>query len=81
MKPNMLTRGQKQALQLLSRSDLAAIRRNPNLVSGSKHLLMACKKVIKKIEGLPRHASQNKRETAYKRVLELCRKAIEKAER
>ena len=80
MKQFVVTRAQKQALQHLSRGDLAAIRRNPNLVSGSKHLLVACKKIIKKIESIPRHAGHKKRETAFKRVITLCQKAIEKAE-
>jgi hypothetical protein len=35
--------------------------------------------VIKRIEAIPEHASRRKRQTAYKRVLRVCRKAIDKA--
>ena len=80
MKSMMVTRAQKQALQLLSNRDIAALRRNPKLLSGSKHLLAACKKVIKKLEHIPSHAGSKRRETAYKRIVEMCKKAIDKVE-
>ena len=80
MKTVPVTRAQKQALELLSSSDIAALRKNPRLVSGSKHLLVACKKVIKRVEKIPRHASPKRRETAYKRIVELCKKAIDRVE-
>jgi len=80
MKSMMVTRAQKQALQLLSNRDIAALRRNPKLLSGSKHLLAACKKVIKKLENIPPHAGHKRRETAYKRIVEMCKKAIDKVE-
>ncbi len=75
-----VTRAQKQALQLLSSRDLSALRKNPQLLAGSKHLLVACKKVIKKLEKIPRHAGHKRRETAYKRIAEMCQKAIDKVE-
>jgi hypothetical protein len=79
MKQGTLTRAQKHALQLLTRKDIALIRRNPAMVSASRHLLMACRKVIKKIDALPRHAGAKKRETAFKRIVALCEKAIARA--
>ena len=80
MKNIPVTRAQQLALQVLSNRDLAALRKNPQLVSGAKHLLVACRKVIKRIEKIPRHAGQKRRDTAYKRIIEMCQKAIDKVE-
>ena len=57
-----------------------ALRANPQLLAGSKHLLVACKKVIKKLEAIPRGAGHKRREGAYQRIIVMCQKAIEKAE-
>ncbi len=81
MKNVMITRAQRHALELLSRKDIALIRKNPNLVAGAKHLLVACKKIIKKVESIPEYSGRKKRETAHKRIVVLCRKAIDKVER
>ena len=80
MKQIKVTGGQHKVLQILTRKDVSAIRRNPKLVPGAKHLLLACKKTIKKIEAIPQYASRKKRETAYRRIVAICRKAIEGAE-
>jgi hypothetical protein len=80
MKSMMVTRAQRQLLETLSKRDLAALRKNPNLLSGSKHLLVAVKKVIRKLEAIPRSAGHKRRDTAYKRIILMCEKAIEKAE-
>ena len=80
MKSMPVTRAQRQALQALSARDLAALRRNPKLVSGAKHLLVACQKVIRKIEKIPHHAGQKRRDSAYRGIVEMCRKAIDKVE-
>ena len=80
MKTVQVTRAQRQALQLLSSRDLSALRKNPKLLEGSKHLLVACKKVIKKLEKIPHHAGHKRRDTAYKRIIEMCQKAIDKVE-
>ena len=80
MKNVKLTGAQHKALQILSRRDIAAIRKNPKLVAGSKHLLLACKRTIKKVGEIPQYASRKKRETAYKRIVALCQKAIDSVE-
>ena len=80
MKNVMVTGAQHKVLQILSRKDIAAIQKNPNLVSGAKHLLLACKKIIKKVEEIPQYASRQKRETAYRRIVGLCRKTIDEVE-
>jgi hypothetical protein len=80
MKSVKITGAQHKVLQILSRKDIAAIRRNPKLVPGAKHLLLACKKAIKKVEGIPQYASRKKRETAYRHIVEICRKAIAEIE-
>ncbi len=76
MKTVKVTSAQHKVLQILSRKDISAIRRNPKLVAGAKHLLLACKRTIKKVEEMPQYASRKKRETAYRRIVALCRKAI-----
>ena len=81
MKTVKITGAQLKALQMLSRKDIAAIRKHPGLVSGAKHLLIACKKTIGKLEGIPEYASRKKRQTAYRRIAALCRNAIAEAER
>jgi hypothetical protein len=80
MKNVKITGAQHKVLEILSRKDMSAIRRNPKLVAGAKHLLLACKKTIKKVEEIPQYASRNKRETAYRRIVALCRKAIDEVE-
>jgi len=81
MKNMKVTGAQQKVLQILSRKDIYAIQRNPKLVAGSKHLLLACKKTIKKIEDIPQYTSRKKRETVYRRIVALCRKAIDGIER
>ncbi|MBE0620445.1 MAG: hypothetical protein IH605_07635 [Burkholderiales bacterium] len=81
MKEMRVTGAQQKVLQILSRKDISAIRRNPKLVAGAKHLLLACKKAIRKVEGIPQYASRKKRETAYRHIVAICRKAIDEAER
>ena len=81
MKMVKVTGAQHKVLQILSRKDISAIQRNPALVAGAKHLLLACKKTIKKVEEIPQYAARKKRETAYRRIIALCRKAIAEVER
>jgi hypothetical protein len=80
MKAVMVTRAQRQVLLQLSRQEINAIRRNPKLVSGAKHLLVACKKIILRVQAIPEYASRKKRATAHKRIVALCQKAIERAQ-
>lgn len=79
MKKIRVTRAQFRALQQLSRKDINTLRKNPGIVAAAKELLRACRKVIRRIEAIPEHASRRKRATAYKRVVRICRKAVEKA--
>lgn len=80
MKTFKVTRAQQKALLLLSRQDISMICRNPRMISGARQLLITCKKVVKKVEGIPQYAGRKKRETAHKRIVALCRKAIDKVE-
>jgi hypothetical protein len=80
MKNMKVTSAQQKVLQILTRKDVYAIQRNPKLVANAKHLLLACKKTIKKVEDIPQYASRKKRETAYRRIVALCRKAIDNVE-
>jgi 5-bromo-4-chloroindolyl phosphate hydrolysis protein len=79
MRKIKVTRAQYRALQQLSRKDINTVRKNSGIVGAAKDLLRACRKVIKRIESIPEHASRRKRATAYKRVVHICRKAIDKA--
>jgi hypothetical protein len=80
MKNMKITGAQHRVLLILSRKDIYAIQKNPHLVASAKHLLLACKKTIKKVEEIPQYASRKKRETAYRRIVALCRKAIDSVE-
>jgi hypothetical protein len=56
------------------------LRKYPKILAESKQVLRAFKSVIKKIEDIPDHASKRKRKTAHKRVVAICKKAIERIE-
>jgi len=79
MHPVMLTRAQKDVLKLLTRQDLQAIRKNPHLVSGARHLAAACKKIIKKVETLPKYSGRKRRETAHGRIVRIAQRALDKS--
>jgi 5-bromo-4-chloroindolyl phosphate hydrolysis protein len=81
MKTVKVTRGQFQALQHLTRKEIGTLKKYPKILLEAKHLLRACKKVIKKIEDIPEHASRRKRLTAYKRVVTICQKAVDAVEK
>jgi len=53
MKTVKVTGAQHRVLQILSRKDISTIQRNPQLVAGAKHLLLACRKVIRKVDEIP----------------------------
>ena len=80
MKNIKVTRAQYKLLQTLTRKDMYALQKHPHLVGSAKKLVLACKKTIKKIEDIPQYYSRKKRETAYRRIVAVCRKAIEQAE-
>ena len=80
MKSIKVTRSQYKALQSLSRKDINTLRKHPAIVSAAKDLLRACRKVVKRVEAIPDHASKRKRRTAYLKIVAVCEKAIGKAE-
>ena len=80
MKSVKVTRSQYRVLQVLSRKDINTLRKNPAIVSAAKDLLRACRKVVKRVEAIPEHASRRKRRTAYKKIVAACEKAIARAE-
>ena len=80
MKTVKVTRSQYEALQSLSRRDINMLRKHPAIVSAAKELLRACRKVMKRVEAIPEHASRRKRRTAYRKIVAVCQKAIGKAE-
>ena len=75
----ILTRAQREVLRVLERKDLQAIRKNPKMVSGAKHLAVACRKIIRKLESLPKYSSRKKRETLNERIIKIAQRALEKA--
>jgi len=77
MKTVKVTRGQYRVLQNLTRKEVGTLKKYPKILAESKQLLRACKKVIKKIEEVPEHANRRKRQTAYKRIIRICQKAID----
>jgi hypothetical protein len=79
MKTVKVTRAQYKALQYLSRRDINTIRKHPQLVGAARDLLKACRKVVKRVESLTEYASRRKRKTAYKKIIAVCEKAIERA--
>jgi hypothetical protein len=80
MKTVKVTRSQQRVLQNLSRKDIAFLKKHPKLLVQSRELLRACKKVIKRVETIPEFANRRKRQTAYKRVIAICQKAIDRFE-
>jgi 5-bromo-4-chloroindolyl phosphate hydrolysis protein len=80
MKTIKVSRNHYHVVQALTRKDVAILRKSPKILAESKQLLRACKSVIKKIEGIPEHASRRKRQTAYKRIIGICRKAIDQCD-
>lgn len=80
MKTVKLNQARYKALQTLSRKDINTLHKYPGIVIAARHLLRACKRVIKRVESIPEYASRRKRQTAYRRIVSLCQKAIEKAE-
>ncbi len=81
MKTIRVTRGQYQALQNLTRKEVATLRKYPKILVESRKLLRACKKVIQKIGEIPEHANRRKRQTAYKRITKICQKAVDLIEK
>jgi hypothetical protein len=81
MKTLNITPGRYRVLQSLTREEIALLKKHPKLLLESRHLIRACKKVIKRIESISEYASRRKRQTAYKRITVICQKAIERIEK
>jgi hypothetical protein len=80
MKTLKLSNAKYKALQSITRKDLNALKKHPNIIGKGRALLKACKKVIKQVEAIPQYANHRKRQTAYKRIVKVCQKAIDLAE-
>lgn len=81
MKTLKVTHAQYRMLQSLTRKDMRLLKKYPKIIAESRQLLRACKKVIKRIEGMPEYASRRKRQTAYKRIIAICQKSIDLIEK
>jgi hypothetical protein len=81
MKTVKVTHAQYRVLQSLTRKDMRLLKKHPKIIAESRQLLRACKKVIKRIEGIPEYASRRKRQTAYKRIIVICQKSIDLIEK
>ena len=81
MKTVKVTHGQYRVLQNLTRKDISTLKKYPKILAESKQLLRACKKVIKRVEAIAEHASRRKRQTAYKRIVGICQKAVDRVEK
>ena len=79
MRTMKVSRGQKEVLQLLSRRDISVLRKNPALVAASRDLVAACRKIIRKVQAIPEFSSRKTRATAYRRIVAIAEKALEKA--
>jgi hypothetical protein len=77
MKTIKVTRVQYQVLQNLTRKEITTLKKYPKILLESRRLLRTCKAVIKKLEDSPEHANRRKRQTAYKRIIRISRKAID----
>jgi hypothetical protein len=79
MKTVKLTSSQYALLQALGPRELRSLRKHPHVVREAKHLVKACKKIIKVIEALDQFSNARKRATAHKRIIKICTKAIERS--
>ncbi|GEM_PF-972477 len=80
MKTLKVPRNRYHVLQALTRKEISTLRKYPSILAKTKHLLQAYKSIIRRIENIPEHASRRKRETVYKRVISICKDAIDAVE-
>ena len=80
MKTLKVSNAKYKVFQAMSRKDLNALKKHPDIIGKGRALLKACKKVIKQVEAIPQYANSRKRQTAYKRIVKVCQKAIDLAE-
>ncbi len=81
MKTVKITHARYRALQNLTRKDIGLLKKYPKILAESRLLLHACKKVIKRVEKISEFASRRKRQTAYKRIIAICQKSIDRIEK
>jgi len=81
MKTIKVTQAQYRVLQALTRKDLATLKKHPTILAESRYLVRACKKIIKRVEQLPEHSNRRKRQTVYKRIIAICREAVDRVEK
>ena len=81
MKTVKVTHGQHRVLQTLTRKDLVTLKKYPNILAESRHLLRACKKIMKRVGQIGEHANRRKRQTAYKHIIAICRDAVDRVEK
>ena len=79
MKTMKVTRAQKAVLESLTSKDIGALRKNPELIAASRDMVVACRKIIRKVEAIPEFSSRKKRATAYRRIIELAQRALHRA--
>jgi 5-bromo-4-chloroindolyl phosphate hydrolysis protein len=76
-----VTRSQYRILQNLTRKEVGTLKKYPKVLAEARQLMRACKKVIKKLGEIPEHANRRKRQTAYKRISNICQKALDRIEK
>jgi hypothetical protein len=81
MKTLKVTNSRYRVLQSLTGKDIRLLKKYPKLLAESRQLLRVCKKVIKRIEGISEYASRRKRQTAYKRIIAICQKSVDRVEK
>ncbi|MDB5810369.1 MAG: hypothetical protein JWN94_2491 [Betaproteobacteria bacterium] len=70
-----------RVLQSLTRKEISLLKKHPKFLAEGRHLLRACKKIIKRLESISEYASRRKRQTAYKRIAAVCQKAVDRIEK
>ena len=63
MRTIRLSSRQYELLRSFSSRDLHTLRKRPQLLRESKHLIKTCNKVIKRVEQLHQYSNARKRET------------------
>jgi hypothetical protein len=81
MKVKKVTPARNRLVEKLTRKELSALKKYPKILAEARQLLRAFKKVIKRVEIIPEHANRQKRRTAYKRIVGICQKAIDRVEK
>ena len=80
MKTLKVSHAKYKVFEAISRKDFNALKKHPDIIGRGRVLLKACRKVIKQVEAIPQYANSRKRQTAYKRIVKVCQKAIDLAE-